>query len=74
MYSNTSKAMAKILVIDDNLDICQLLNRFLTKKGHQVETSLTGLEGIEKVKKDSFDLIFVTLSFAKWKVETCSGR
>ncbi|EOZ93637.1 rteB, two-component system response regulator [Indibacter alkaliphilus LW1] len=49
--------MAKILVIDDNLDICNLLKRFLTKKGHDVETTLSGETGLEMVKKEKFDLI-----------------
>ena len=49
--------MANILVIDDNLDICNLLKRFLTTKGHQVETTLSGKNGIELVKSQSFDLI-----------------
>ncbi|MCH7412486.1 sigma-54 dependent transcriptional regulator [Belliella sp. R4-6] len=49
--------MANILVIDDNLDICNLLKRFLTTKGHQVETTLSGKNGIELVKSQKFDLI-----------------
>lgn len=49
--------MAKILVIDDNLDICNLLKRFLTKKGHEVETTMSGSNGLELVKRNSFDLI-----------------
>ncbi|MHA7128716.1 sigma-54-dependent transcriptional regulator [Algoriphagus namhaensis] len=57
--------MANILVIDDNLDICQLLKRFLTKKGHEVETTLTGQEGIDKVKSKAFDLIFCDFKLRK---------
>lgn len=57
--------MSKILVIDDNLDICQLLKRFLSKKGYNVETSLTGREGIDKVKDSSFDLIFCDFNLRK---------
>ncbi|TVP42940.1 MAG: sigma-54-dependent Fis family transcriptional regulator [Mongoliibacter sp.] len=49
--------MAKILVIDDNLDICNLLKRFLSKKGHDVETTMSGVNGLELVKKNNFDLI-----------------
>ncbi|MFC3881316.1 sigma-54-dependent transcriptional regulator [Algoriphagus namhaensis] len=57
--------MAKILVIDDNLDICQLLKRFLTKKGHEVETTLSGQEGLDKVKSQAFDLIFCDFKLRK---------
>ncbi|MCC6280471.1 MAG: sigma-54-dependent Fis family transcriptional regulator [Saprospiraceae bacterium] len=38
--------MKKILIIDDDLDICTLLNRFLSRKGFEVETANTGHEGI----------------------------
>lgn len=57
--------MANILVIDDNLDICQLLKRFLSKKGHEVETTLTGEEGIELVKQREFDLILCDFKLRK---------
>lgn len=61
--------MANILVIDDNLDICQLLDRFLTKKGHQVQTTISGKTGLEFVKKTSFDLIF-----CDFKLREMDGR
>lgn len=49
--------MAKILVIDDNLDICNLLKRFLSNKGHDVETTMSGESGLDLVRKNKFDLI-----------------
>lgn len=61
--------MAHILVIDDNLDICQLLDRFLTKKGHQVQTTISGKTGLEYVKKSNFDLIF-----CDFKLREMDGR
>ncbi|RIW15567.1 sigma-54-dependent Fis family transcriptional regulator [Algoriphagus lacus] len=61
--------MASILVIDDNLDICQLLDRFLTKKGHQVQTTISGKTGLEYLKKTNFDLIF-----CDFKLREMDGR
>jgi len=61
--------MANILVIDDNLDICQLLDRFLTKKGHQVQTTISGKTGLDYVKKSNFDLIF-----CDFKLREMDGR
>ncbi|WPR76641.1 sigma-54 dependent transcriptional regulator [Algoriphagus sp. NG3] len=61
--------MAKILVIDDNIDICQLLERFLTKKGYDVETTISGKNGLELVKKTFFDLIF-----CDFKLRDMEGR
>ena len=34
--------MKKILVIDDDRDICLLLNRFLTRRGYEVIEMYTG--------------------------------
>lgn len=61
--------MASILVIDDNLDICQLLDRFLTKKGHQVQTTISGKTGLEYLKKTNFDLIL-----CDFKLREMDGR
>ncbi|RAI94115.1 sigma-54-dependent transcriptional regulator [Algoriphagus yeomjeoni] len=61
--------MAKILVIDDNIDICQLLERFLTKKGFEVETTISGKNGLDMVKKTFFDLIF-----CDFKLRDMEGR
>ena len=38
--------MEKILIIDDDLDICTLLKRFLTRKGYEVLSANNGQEGI----------------------------
>lgn len=61
--------MAKILVIDDNIDICQLLERFLTKKGYDVETTISGKTGLDMVKKTFYDLIF-----CDFKLRDMEGR
>lgn len=57
--------MANILVIDDNLDICQLLKRFLTKKGHDVDTTLSGPEGIDLIKSKAYDLVLCDFKLRK---------
>ncbi len=36
----------KILVIDDDMDICHLLRRFLTKNGYEVTTAHSGASGL----------------------------
>jgi two-component system response regulator HydG len=41
--------MNKILVIDDDHDICALLKRFLERKGYQVKVAFSGKSGIEAV-------------------------
>ena len=49
--------MKKILIIDDEPDICLLLKKFLTKNGFEVGTALNGEDGIEILKKGHFDLV-----------------
>jgi two-component system, NtrC family, response regulator HydG len=47
----------RILVIDDDIDMCVLLNRFLTKNGYEVDTANSGVKGIEKFKEQNFDVV-----------------
>lgn len=49
--------MEKILIIDDNVDTCELLNAFLSRKNYQVDTASSGVDGLKKVKKVHFDLV-----------------
>lgn len=37
----------KILIIDDDIDICQLLRNFLEKKGYKVKYALNGQKGLD---------------------------
>lgn len=41
-----------ILVVDDDPEICNLLEKFLTKKGYNPITATSGEEALEKVKKE----------------------
>jgi two-component system response regulator HydG len=47
----------RILIIDDDADMCLLLSRFLTKNGYEVETAHSGNKGIEKFKASAFDIV-----------------
>ncbi len=49
--------MAKILVIDDDNDMCMLLNRFLTRNSYEVTTVNTGVAASEWMKKNEPDLV-----------------
>src|SRR5258706_881735 len=60
--------MAKILVIDDDRDICSLLNRFLTRKGHTVSENYKGKSSIEYLKENKPDLVL-----ADFRLEDMDG-
>jgi two-component system response regulator HydG len=49
--------MNKILIIDDDRDICLLLSKYLAKNNFEVEYATNGLDGLDKVRNDKFDLI-----------------
>ena len=51
--------MAKILIIDDEKSICEEFSALLQEEGHEVDTAFKGAEAIEKVKQNSYDLIFL---------------
>ena len=48
---------SKILIIEDDHDICQLLKRFLTKHGFTVIHANNGKQGISIALEEKFDLI-----------------
>lgn len=49
--------MNRILIVDDDMDMCALLSRFLQRKGFETETAFTGNSGISKFKEQHFDIV-----------------
>ncbi len=49
--------MKRILIIDDDMDMCNLLSRFLQKKGFETDASHSGNKGIAKFKESKFDVV-----------------
>src|SRR5579862_1159291 len=49
--------MKRILIIDDDVDMCGLLSRYLQRKGFEVDTAHNGAKGIAKVKDSKFDVV-----------------
>ncbi len=49
--------MKKILIIDDDIDMCQLLSRFLQRKGFDTDFATNGNKGIAAFKEKHFDLV-----------------
>jgi signal transduction histidine kinase/ActR/RegA family two-component response regulator len=62
---------ARILVIDDEESVRDILSRMLKVKGHRVVVASDGEEGIERFKNETFDLVFTDLGMPKisgWEV------
>jgi two-component system, NtrC family, response regulator HydG len=53
--------MPKILLIEDDISFCKLLEKFLIKKAFDVTIAFSADEGRLAIKKESFDLILTDL-------------
>ena len=52
---------AKILVVDDELGVCQYLSRLLTKEGYKIETVDNAGDALEKIEKERYNLILLDI-------------
>ncbi len=51
----------RILVIDDEFEIAEVVRDVLTGDGHTVETALTGSDGVRLAASTTYDLVFTDL-------------
>ncbi|MCI8589786.1 MAG: response regulator transcription factor [Clostridiales bacterium] len=51
----------KILVVDDDLNICEMLRLYLKKDGYDVSSASDGEEGIEKFREFAPDLVLLDI-------------
>jgi len=67
----TESRPARILVIDDEDSVRDILSRMLKTNGHQVVVASNGEEGIERFKSEPFDIVFTDLGMPRlsgWEV------
>ncbi|MFH1846570.1 MAG: response regulator [Candidatus Omnitrophota bacterium] len=55
----------RILVIDNDHDMCELIQSRLESKGYNVVTAEDGNAGIEKTKQENFDLILLDVKMGE---------
>lgn len=55
----------KILVIDDEKDVVEMIRDFLMSRGYDVVTAYDGEEGLEKLAKETPDLIILDMNMPK---------
>lgn len=58
-------AKKKILIIDDEVDLTQMIGFQFTSKGFEVQTAGDGVEALEKVKKFRPDLIILDMNMPR---------
>ncbi|MBL0745109.1 response regulator [Chryseolinea lacunae] len=54
--------MRKILVVDDELEICLLVTQYLKKLGYETDFALSISEALSKISGSPFDILFVDLN------------
>ncbi len=52
---------ASVLIVDDNVNLCKTLSLVLKRKGYVTTTSTNGLDAIERIKKEPFDMILMDI-------------
>ena len=58
---STEAAMTRILVVDDDPSVCDVVERLLASSGYAVTTATTGRAALEAATKQSFAAAFVDL-------------
>ena len=53
--------MLSILVVDDEFEICEVLNKFLQSKGHKVKTTQSGKEALRLINNEKMDIVLLDL-------------
>lgn len=61
--------MNKILIIDDEINICLLLSKFLTRNGYETSIATSGTTAMEILSKERFHLIL-----CDFRLEDTDGR
>lgn len=56
--------MSRVLVVDDEVEICLLVTQYLRKLGYDVTYSLSIAEAMGKISAAPFDLLFVDLNLS----------
>ena len=51
----------KLLIVDDEMEICNIFYDFFTPKGYEVIKATSGKEAIEKVKTEKPGLVFLDI-------------
>ena len=62
---------ARILVIDDESGIRELLSRELSVQGYSVQTASNGLEGLETIAREKFQVVLCDLNMPKMGGKEC---
>lgn len=57
--------MSKILLVDDDLELCQLMTEFLELEGFNVDVVHNGMDALTKVEQQSYDVVVLDIMMPK---------
>ena len=66
--------MAKILVVDDEQGVCDMLEKFLKIKGYEVSTALSGEEALTLVKEEKPHIVLLDIRMPEMDGLECLER
>lgn len=66
--------MARILVVDDEPEVCKMLRTFLTRKGYEVHTAFDGEEALSIFKEEKPHIVLLDIKMPKMGGIECLRR
>ncbi|HEY0730536.1 MAG TPA: response regulator, partial [Pyrinomonadaceae bacterium] len=57
MEAPAAQTVGNILVIDDDVELCKLVSRFLVREGFQIDAVNGGAQGIERALSGDYALV-----------------
>jgi CheY-like chemotaxis protein/anti-sigma regulatory factor (Ser/Thr protein kinase) len=72
--AKTKEATARVLVVDDDPQLSLFLSRLLESNGFSVATADDGVEGLEKIQKEKFDLVLLDVYMPRMNGLDMLGR
>jgi two-component system, NtrC family, response regulator len=53
--------MAKVMIIDDDVVMCEMLSSMVSRTGHEPSSAHTLKEGMRKISSDGYDIVFLDI-------------
>jgi CheY-like chemotaxis protein len=63
-----------VLVVDDEASVRVALQRYLSSRGHEVETTASGKEALARMREDAFDAVIIDMRMPDLSGEQLFGE
>lgn len=64
----------KILVVDDDKDICEAISIYLKSEGYESQRAANGKEALEKLEEEAFDLVLLDIMMPVMDGIVCASK